>query len=212
MKTAKKQYFVGGITLDQAIPFINLPLNQFPLGHFIYSNEIRNYLDQHRFKRFFIYRDPRDWLVSCVYWNSNPGVNLFPSNLLTFSEKLDFMLVGLGALSNGKSMFTYGRYIEWLKDPNCCSVKFEDLVGPQGGGKKEKQVAAIKKICNYIGYRLSNLQIIKLADNLWGNTNTFREGKIGSWKSHFSKEQINLVKKLSGSLLIELGYEKDLNW
>jgi hypothetical protein len=41
---------------------------------------------------------------------------------------------------------------------------------------------------------------------------TFRSGKIGDWRSHFSAEHIRLFKEVAGDLLIRLGYERDLNW
>lgn len=40
----------------------------------------------------------------------------------------------------------------------------------------------------------------------------FRSGKVGGWKKEFSDEHIKKSKSLLGEILIELGYEKDLNW
>ncbi|WP_408006224.1 sulfotransferase domain-containing protein [Pseudalkalibacillus sp. A8] len=41
---------------------------------------------------------------------------------------------------------------------------------------------------------------------------TFRKGLIGDWKNEFDLEVTNAFKEVAGSLLIELGYEKDLEW
>ena len=41
---------------------------------------------------------------------------------------------------------------------------------------------------------------------------TFRSGKIGSWKTEFDSENIKKFKELAGESLIKLKYEKDLNW
>jgi hypothetical protein len=41
---------------------------------------------------------------------------------------------------------------------------------------------------------------------------TFRKGKTGGWQKHFSAEHKALFKNYAGDLLIDLGYEKDLDW
>ena len=45
-----------------------------------------------------------------------------------------------------------------------------------------------------------------------GYTSNFRSGKINQWREEFTKMQIEKCKKLLGPALIELGYEKDLEW
>ena len=54
--------------------------------------------------------------------------------------------------------------------------------------------------------------IDKTAANLFGNTRTFRSGKIGEWKKYFTDENKEEFKKHLGKYLIEFGYEKDDNW
>jgi len=41
---------------------------------------------------------------------------------------------------------------------------------------------------------------------------TFRSGKTGEWKKHFTPEHKKLFKDVAGDLLIKLGYEKDKGW
>ena len=38
------------------------------------------------------------------------------------------------------------------------------------------------------------------------------KGKKGGWKNFFQEEHKQAFKKIAGDLLIELGYETDLNW
>ena len=42
--------------------------------------------------------------------------------------------------------------------------------------------------------------------------NHFRKGIAGDWKNHFSAEINDAFKRRYGELLIETGYEEDLNW
>ena len=46
----------------------------------------------------------------------------------------------------------------------------------------------------------------------WALSSNFRSGKIGNWKNEFTKENLINAKKLLGKSLIELKYEKDLDW
>ncbi len=41
---------------------------------------------------------------------------------------------------------------------------------------------------------------------------TFRSGKTGEWKNHFTDEHKKIFKDVAGDLLIKLGYEKDNDW
>jgi hypothetical protein len=43
-------------------------------------------------------------------------------------------------------------------------------------------------------------------------TQTFHKGKIGSWRTHFNNRHKEAFKRVAGDLLIELGYEQNLNW
>jgi hypothetical protein len=41
---------------------------------------------------------------------------------------------------------------------------------------------------------------------------TFRSGKTGEWKKHFTQEHKRIFKNVASDLLIRLGYEKDNDW
>ena len=43
-------------------------------------------------------------------------------------------------------------------------------------------------------------------------SHTFRAGKTGGWREHFSEEHKKLFKDVAGDLLVRLGYEKNNDW
>ena len=43
-------------------------------------------------------------------------------------------------------------------------------------------------------------------------SHTFRSGKTGGWKQHFTDEHKKLFKEVAGDLLVKLGYEQDNSW
>jgi sulfotransferase 6B1 len=49
-------------------------------------------------------------------------------------------------------------------------------------------------------------------EELFGVGRTFRKGQIGGWREEFSEEHERAVKEVSGSLLVELGYEAGPDW
>jgi hypothetical protein len=40
----------------------------------------------------------------------------------------------------------------------------------------------------------------------------FRKGIVGDWQNHFKEEHQERFKEVAGQLLIDLGYESDVNW
>lgn len=102
-----------------------------------------------------------------------------------------------------------------------CFVTFEEM--------KADTKKAYKKVLDFYEINLSDELISsnveaakgkgKMKENLlsseilpWAISSNFRSGKIGGWKSEFNETHKELAKKLLGESLIELGYEKDLNW
>jgi hypothetical protein len=41
---------------------------------------------------------------------------------------------------------------------------------------------------------------------------TFRKGRPGGWQEHFSPRNKQVFKEVAGDLLIQMGYEKNLDW
>jgi hypothetical protein len=100
-------------------------------------------------------------------------------------------------------------------------VRFEDL--------KKDTKGEFQKVLNFYGSNLPDKKIEKIVEaakgkgnvrkNMaaarilpWGYSSNFRSGKIGNWRNELTDSQIEKCKNLLGSALIELGYEKDMNW
>jgi hypothetical protein len=43
-------------------------------------------------------------------------------------------------------------------------------------------------------------------------SHTFRSGKTGGWREHFTDEHKKLFKEVAGDLLVRLGYERSNDW
>lgn len=164
----------------------------------------------------FNYRDPRDVLLSMVAFLSGGtgrGVGHFIdhrlySDILRTADGLEERLYI--ALTDpcfpGADAFERGLWL--LRHPAVCNVAFEDLVGPRGGGSRERQSAALARIADFLdadGALGRNPTAI--ADALFNDrAYSFRRGRIGAWREHFTPEHEKLFEERYGAVLDAYGY------
>jgi hypothetical protein len=176
------------------------------------------------YKTIYIYRDPRDQVVSFAYFmkkypqwvDSNLPVDVLISKLIVDvpvynthqeSDWNDPLLKNIGSIKN-----FYDLYKGWHEYPNIYITTFEKLVGAKGGGSDEEQYQEIYNIARYLNIAVSDIDIKAIQEHLFGGTETFRTGQIGSWRTHFTPDDKGMFKQVAGQMLIDLGYEQDLNW
>ena len=166
---------------------------------------------------YFIYRDPRDMLVSHVFFatdmHTGHGMHEYYQKLPNFNERLKVAICGIQ--KDGLFMVDirerYTGVFEWLAQPAAMCIRFEDLI--------DNRDATLGKMLDQVektGYpiptpRHEALDI--LVDAIQpSKSHTFRAGKTGGWKEHFSMENKKLFKDVAGDLLVQLGYEKNNDW
>ena len=174
-------------------------------------------LCQPRRANYFIYRDPRDMLVSQVFFatdmHEEHGMHAFYKSLPDFRERLKVAITGIDR--NGLKMVSvkqrYEGVFEWLDQPQVMCIRFEDLI--------EKRDATLNAMLDQVektGYKIptpreKSLKILVEAIQP-KKSHTFRSGKTGGWKDHFSEEHKSLFKDIAGDLLIKLRYEENNDW
>jgi len=193
--------------------------------HWSYTSEAEELFYQCTTANFFIIRDPRDMIVSMAHFlHKGPQDLSVDVNALIFDfidgRMKSFVPWGVGINEAYPLLYSHGitdfykLYLKWMEARKFLTVKFEDLVGPNGGGSLETQLRTIKCIAEHLNIVRTDQDICNVAQNLFGKSSTFREGKIGSWRNHFTQEMIRAYKKVPGAckLLVDLGYEKDDAW
>lgn len=166
----------------------------------------------------FVYRDPRDMLVSHVFYatDMHPGHGMhqyYTEVLDTMEERLNAAIQGVdedGAeLSNVKER--YLKYLGWLDIPDALCLRFEDLVLD-----REASFGHLLKYLEGRGMRLPVSQetaIEALKSSIAPHkSGTFRKGLPGGWQEYFTAKNKEKFKEIAGDLLIRMGYEKNLNW
>ncbi len=168
--------------------------------------------------KVLLIRDPRDAVISFMHWLPKekhwgpwtPQEFIDDFNSLSQEERLTRSILFPDKYL-GIPLFCR-EALEWMKDPNVFILRFEDIVGPQGGGSRATQEKTIQALSEHIGVHLSQERIAFIADNLFGGSFTFREGKIGTWSKYFNEAHKKLFKSTMGYALIKMGFEANEDW
>ncbi len=169
-----------------------------------------------KFAPYFIFRDPRDVVVSHVFYVTDMEArhvhHEYYKSLPDFDARLKVSILGRPdsniEFSNIADRFS--PYLGWLDRPEVLTIHFEDLI--------HHREATLTSIMDHL---LSHtpLQTPRelILNSLEASINptkspTFRSGKTGEWKKHFTEEHKKIFKEVAGDLLIKLGYEKDTDW
>lgn len=173
-------------------------------------------------KVLVMYRDPRDIVVSNYYYvlKSNPWKPEDPFYAdYTKMSKEEALTHTLNMVINN-----YGEWVQgWKKIANdnsgidCLFLRYEDLLN----NPRE----SFEKILSFYGVTLSEIQFNKLilasehkiykifpVSLMPGGRSTKRKGMSGEWISELNEEQKKLFKEKIGKLLVELEYEKNIEW
>jgi hypothetical protein len=168
------------------------------------------------FVPYFIFRDPRDVVVSHVFYVTDMEARHvhhdYYQSLPDFNARLTVSILGRPEADIEFSNIAdrFAPYLGWLDQPEVLSIHFEDLI--------HDRAATLTQIMDHLLTR-SPLPATRqlILDSLETSINpkkspTFRSGKTGEWKKHFTDEHKKIFKDVAGDLLVKLGYEKDEEW
>ena len=166
---------------------------------------------------YFVYRDPRDQLLSSIFYATNihqtHALHDVYSNL-PLDEAIKLAIIGNNRpdhLNLPNPYERYAKYLGWFNTPNTLCLRFEDLINDQ-----ENSLNTILDHLERGGFKIPSprpeaLRLVKAAIQPTKSP-TFRKGKTGGWREHFTDEHKQLFKEVTGDLLINLGYEQNNDW
>jgi hypothetical protein len=97
----------------------------------------------------------------------------------------------------------------WVSRGGAIVLRFENLVGPLGGGCPESQHSELQKIARALGIVLEPASIRAMAEKLFDKSGRgFRKGQIGVWREHFSPKLARVFDDMAGKTVEEWGYEQ----
>lgn len=188
-------------------------------GHVPYSEEMDDILSDLDYPGIAIIRDPRDMVVSHVYyiWKQEEHyLHHYYQSLDSFDKCLMKSILGFEDQKAGLKLLNIAERFKavdnWRQSPLFYVTKFEDLIGERGGGHSGKQEEEIFSIAEHLGIVVSKKKTHLVSNKMFGRGHSFRKGKIGGWRESFKEEHTVAFKKVAGDLLIKSGYEKDMDW
>ena len=195
---------------------------RFMAAHLWWSRECSTLLEQCSCKSILMLRDPRDVVIFGTFYVSkrkDHHLHEYFSGLSGLNAQITAYITGVDASNSSKGIElaninnSYGNYLPWINETFNLLVLYEDLIGPKGGGKVDKQINQIRRISNHLEQHLLPDQLNRIAENVfWTRSVTFRKGISGDWRKYFNEDHIRVFKDLAGQLLVALGYEKNNDW
>jgi len=166
---------------------------------------------------FFIYRDPRDVVVSHMFYVTRMAPEhshhqFYAGVLKTDDERLSVSITGRPEVDLDFPHINkrFEPYLGWLDHSEVLSLRFEDFI-------MDRNPTLNRVLDHYIKHLDLKMPREKMLDILVRSINpskspTFRGGRVGDWRKHFKDEHKALFKNVAGDLLIRLGYEKGYDW
>jgi hypothetical protein len=169
-----------------------------------------------KFIPYFIFRDPRDVVVSHVFYVTEMEArhvhHALYQSLPNFDSRLMVSILGRpeADVEFPNIAERFAPYLGWLDHPEVLKIHFEDLI--------HNRIETLTRIMDHLLERVplrASRQVI--LDSLEASINptkspTFRSGKTGEWRRHFTEDHKRIFKEVAGDLLIKLGYENDTEW
>ena len=198
----------------------DIPRGVIGWGYLEATKENASFLTDSGRVNYFIYRDPRDMLVSQVFFatdmHEEHGMHAYYKSLPDFGARLNVAITGIDkdSLKMVSVKQRYEGVFQWLdvsRQKNVMCIRFEDLIN-----NRDVTLNAMLDEVEKTGYKIPTPReksLSVLVDAIQPKkSHTFRSGKTGGWKEHFTEEHKKLFKDVAGDLLVRLGYEKNSDW
>jgi len=194
-----------------------LPASVMGWGYLEPTPEIISILCRPGRVNYFIYRDPRDLLVSHVYFatemDAEHGMHEYYMSLPDYSTRLKAAITGVthGSLKMVSVRERYAAVFKWLEQDHILCIRFENLIN-----NRDTALGEMLNEVEKTGYKIpvSREEALSRLNQAIQpeRSHTFRSGKTGSWRKHFNDEHKKLFKEVAGDLLVQLGYEASNDW
>lgn len=181
------------------------------MSHLRCSQDYIDLLSASRLRPVLMVRDPRDILVSEMFFIRRETEHRHHKVLAEISD-IDACL-RLVIQGNSNSGFPSARerllrFVNW-KDSGFHVVHFEHLVGARGGGDDEQQRQTVRDLYAYLQAPIDETGLQGIMDSCFSSASpTFRSGQIGSWRNRFNADHRQLFDEQAGDLVGVWGYER----
>jgi hypothetical protein len=192
---------------------------QYVVSHLQHDLVLVAVLNELDYRTIFVYRDPRDVVISNMHYikrlRRHHNHERFVHTFRTDKDRLLALIEGADADQYGPAIESIGSrlrtYAGWLTEDNVLRCRFEDIIGPAGGGTQTTQQNVIQEIAHHIGCPVSTREIEDITSMVWSPQSvTFRSGKSGEWRDVFDEDLVDAFRQeVDVDTLRLYGYEVD---
>ncbi|HLO15654.1 MAG TPA: sulfotransferase domain-containing protein [Anaerolineales bacterium] len=185
-------------------------------AHLFAREEARKRVCTPAFISYFIFRDPRDVVVSHVFYVTDMEARHvhhdYYQSLPDFNARLNVSILGKpeAGIEFPNIADRFAPYLGWLEQPAVMKIHFEDLIHDRAGTLNCIMDHFLARVPLQAPHQ-SILEALESSINP-GRSPTFRSGKTGEWKKYFTEEHKRIFKNVAGDLLVRLDYEKNNDW
>jgi Sulfotransferase domain len=180
---------------------------QIMIAHLPYEPKWGEILHAAGARTLVMVRDPRDVAVSEAHFIASQPDHWAHEEFRAAPDtqsRIRFAITGVGRFPS--LVERVAPHAGW-RDAGALVVRFEDLVGPEGGGNLEVQVKTLRAIFDHLGVGFDDSGLQRVRDGLFSDQSpTFRQGSIGQWRTAFDDGIAELFDHEAGDLLPLLGY------
>ena len=182
---------------------------QIAIAHIPFREGYREMLERSRTSTLFLVRDPMDIVVSQAHYavkhRNHPYHESF-ARAPDLRGRIEIAIDGDAAAGLDSIAQRLDRYEGWLSGADLV-VRFEDLVGPGGGGDRDAQHAILQDIYRHLGVESDPRLVERVCDRLFSSESpTFRAGAIGGWREHMDDELLGRFRTAVGNRRSRYGY------
>jgi len=194
-----------------------LAAKQYIQGHLPWHPQLSDLLDSLDYRYVVIIRDPRAVVASLLPFIMNAaktdmGAHFLAADFepLSFRQRLDFILDGGFAKQANLAVQAFSEVfyamLAWQQQTGCLLLRFEDLIGEQGGGDNGLQYRSVVNIAEHLGYEADHLSEQQIASIYSPKARTFRSGQIKSWQQNLSDQDAQHLDSYCRPLCKAAGY------
>jgi hypothetical protein len=181
---------------------------QVLMAHLPFDQGLLDVATRSGIRPVFMVRDPRDIVISQVRYAVDRPDHWAHDIFAPLSPRERLRLAVVGSREGGPRSLAerLAQYEGWLR-PGVEVIRFEDLVGAQGGGDRSRQREVVVDLYRFLGVATGDALVDEVCRELFSDESpTFRKGTIGQWRDVFDEELTTLVTEEAGELIERYGY------
>jgi hypothetical protein len=182
---------------------------QVVVSHLAFDPSYPALLAARNVRAILVIRDPHDMVVSQVHYVTKRTEHRLHGVFAEREHIKDRLKLAIGGdPDNGVPSVgdRLDRFAGWL-GTDCLVVRFEDLVGPQGGGDPDSQARAVASVYRHLGMDVDQGFIGSICERLFSSVSpTFHKGTSGGWRDLFDPELEALFDRVVGDKIVPYGY------